>query len=85
VDQNPSAWIEDHTVIGLQLDGMAEMGYIYAHDDRAVDITRAFGNVTMGALEPINDPIFRSGPPRSIITMGYSQFPLKLISTFRMA
>ena len=37
-DQNPSAWIEDHTAIGLQLDGMAEMGYIYAHDDRAADM-----------------------------------------------
>jgi hypothetical protein len=61
-DQNPSAWIEDHTVIGLQLDGMAEMGCICAHDDRAADITKAFGNVTTSALEPINDPIFRPGP-----------------------
>ena len=40
---------------------MAEMGYTYAHDDRVFDITRAFGNVTMGALEPINDSIFRPG------------------------
>lgn len=60
-DQNPSAWIEDQTGIGLQLDAMDEMGYIYAHDDRAAEFTRAFGNVTMGVLEPVNDPIFRPG------------------------
>ena len=38
---------------------MAEMGYVYAHDDHAADIARAFGNVPM---EPIIDPTFRPGP-----------------------
>ena len=43
----PRAWCEEHVVIGLQLQGMSKVGYIYAHDKRETDIVSAYGDMKM--------------------------------------
>ena len=43
----PRAWCEEHVVIGLQLQGMSKVGYIYAHDRRETDIVSAYGDMKM--------------------------------------
>ena len=54
-----SAWIEDHTVVGIKLQGMGEAGYVSAYDDGTWDITPPYGNVTMALCAAVKNP----GPP----------------------
>jgi hypothetical protein len=47
----PSDWEETHIVVVLKLQGMNEMGYVYAYDSEDNEASPGFGNISVGGLK----------------------------------
>ena len=48
------AWCEEHIVVGLLLEGMSNMGFIYAVDPSEENVLSAYGDLVMSPLIPMH-------------------------------